>query len=84
MTITKEIIIDKIEFVGEHRHMQLREATVIKDDGVEIARSFHRKVIAPDESVASETAEIKRIAAAVWVKSVKDKYAAFKAGQETP
>ncbi len=84
MTITKEIVIDKIEFVGEHRHMQLREATVIKDDGVEIARSFHRKVIAPDESVASETAEIKRIAAAVWTEEVKAAHAAFKAAQENP
>ncbi len=81
MAITKEIVIDKIEFVGEFRHMQLREATVIKDDGVEIARSFHRKVIAPDESVANENAEIKRVAAAVWTAEVKAAHAAFKAAQ---
>ena len=48
MAITKEIIEDKIEVVGEFKHIQVRTATVIKEDGVEISRSFHRHVIAPD------------------------------------
>ena len=42
MAITKEVIEDKIEIVGEHKNIQVRTATVIKEDGVEITRSFHR------------------------------------------
>jgi hypothetical protein len=84
MALTKEIIIDKIEFIGEHRHMQLREATVIKEDGVELSRSVHRRVLAPDESTGKENAEIKRIAAAVWTKVIKDAHAAAKEAREEP
>lgn len=82
MALTKEVVIDKIEFVGEHRHMQLREATVIKEDGVEISRSFHRRVISPDENTGNENAEIKRLAAAVWTKEIKDAHAAAKAARQ--
>ena len=45
MAITKEIIEDKIEIVGDYKSIQVRTATVIKEDGVEISRSFHRKVL---------------------------------------
>ena len=48
MAITKEVIQDKIEVVGEYKHIQVRTATVIKEDGVEISRSFHRHVISPN------------------------------------
>ena len=81
MAITKEIVIDEIEFVGEHRHMQLREATVIKEDGVEISRSFHRRVMSPDADMGRENAEIKRLAAAVWTQDIK---AAHTAEKENP
>ena len=47
MAITKEIVQDKIEVVGEFKHIQVRTATVIKEDGVEISRSFSRHVVAP-------------------------------------
>ena len=42
MAITKELIEDKIEIVGEFKAVQVRTATVIKEDGVELNRSFHR------------------------------------------
>ena len=45
MAITKTIEEDKIEIVSEFRHLQIRTATVIKEDGVELSRSFHRRVI---------------------------------------
>ena len=47
MAITKEIIEDKIEIVGEHKNIQVRNATVIKEDGVELTRSFERFVLQP-------------------------------------
>ena len=48
MAITKELIQDKIEVVGDFKHIQVRTATIIKEDGVEISRSFHRHTVAPD------------------------------------
>ena len=45
MALTKTIQEDKIEIVGEFKAIQIRTATIIKDDGEEISRSFHRKVL---------------------------------------
>jgi hypothetical protein len=45
MAITKETIEDKIEIVGDYKTIQVRTATVIKEDGVELTRSFHRHVV---------------------------------------
>lgn len=78
MALVKEIVIDKIELVGEHRHMQIREATVIKEDGVELSRSNHRRVLSPDADVSGENAELQAISGAVWTQDIKDAYAAQK------
>ena len=45
MALTKETVQDKIEVVGEFKIIQVRTATVIKEDGVEISRSFQRHVV---------------------------------------
>ena len=53
MALTETIEYDKIEVVGQYKHVQVRKATVIKKDGVEITRSFERFVLEPgtlDES----------------------------------
>ena len=53
MALTESIEYDKIEVVGQYKHVQVRKATVIKKDGVEITRSFERFVLDPgtiDES----------------------------------
>ena len=45
MALTESIEYDKIEVVGEYRHVQVRKATVIKKNGVELTRSFERYVL---------------------------------------
>ena len=45
MALTESIEYDKIEVVGEYRHVQVRKATVIKKDGVELTRSFERYLL---------------------------------------
>ena len=53
MALTETIEYDKIEVVGQYKHVQVRKATVIKKDGVELTRSFERFVLDPgslDES----------------------------------
>ena len=85
MAITKTIEEDKIEIVGVHKALQIRTATVIKEDGVELSRSFHRKVLQcgtisgdsnawSDTDISAESTEIKAIAAALWTTSVKNAY----------
>ena len=53
MALSESIEYDKIEVVGQYKHVQVRKATVIKKDDVELTRSFHRFVLNPgtlDES----------------------------------
>ena len=76
MALTEETVQDKIEIVGEFKHIQVRTATVIKKDGVEISRSFHRHVVAPDADTSGESDDVKAIATQLHTKSVKDAYAA--------
>ena len=76
MALTEETVQDKIEVVGEYKHIQVRTATIIKKDGVEISRSFHRHVVAPDADTSGESDDVKAIAAQLHTKSVKDAYAA--------
>ena len=53
MALSESIEYDKIEVVGQYKHVQVRKATVIKKDDVELTRSFNRFVLDPgtlDES----------------------------------
>ena len=47
MALSESIEYDKIEVVGQYKHVQIRKATVIKKDGVELTRSFNRFVLNP-------------------------------------
>ena len=82
MALTEETVQDKIEIVSEHKFIQVRTATVIKRDGVEISRSFHRHVVAPDADITGESAEVQAICAAVHTQAVKDAYASHIAAQQ--
>jgi len=84
MALTEQTLDDKIELVGEFRLVHIRTATIIKRDGVEISRSFHRRVLAPDADVTKENEEIKGIIDAAWTQEVKDAYAAELASQIEP
>ena len=72
---------DKIEIVSAHKFIQVRTATVIERDGVEISRSFSRHVVAPDADITGESAEVQAIAAAVHTPEVKAAYAAHLSAQ---
>ena len=86
MALTKTQVEDKIEIVGDYKHIQIRTATIIKEDGTELSRSFHRKVLTPgnldgsdnlvDTDTSSESAEVKGIASTVWTTDVKNAWKA--------
>ena len=77
MALNKTIIDDKIEIVGDYKHIQVRTATVVEEDGTELSRSFHRRVLTPDADVSGESAEIQGIASAVWTDEVKAAWTSF-------
>ena len=81
MALTESTIEDKIEVVGEFKHVQVRTARVIYDNGTEISRSFSRKVIAPDAVITGESTEVQAICNAVHTQAIKDAYAAHIAAQ---
>ena len=75
MAITKETIQDKIEIVGDFKHIQVRTATIIKEDGVEISRSITRHVVSPDSDSTNESADVKAMVAQFHTDAVKKAYA---------
>ena len=81
MALGKTTTDDKIEIVGDYRHLNIRTATVVDEDGTELSRSFHRRVITPDADVSGEAAEIQSIAAAVWTDEVKAAWQTFQESQ---
>ena len=83
MALTKEITEDKIEVVGPYKTVQVRTATVIKEDGVELNRSFHRKVISAGDDYSGESAEVQGICAAVHTSEVVAAYQAHLAAQQS-
>jgi len=93
MALTEETIQDKIEVVGDYKAVQVRTATVIKRDGTEISRSFHRHVLQcstktddtwADTDISGESTEVQGICNAVWSDAVKTAYQTAMDAQETP
>jgi len=82
MALTERTVEDKIEIVGDYKHLQVRTAVVIERDGVEISRSFSRHVVSPGDDVSGESAEVQAIAAAVHTAEVIAAYQAHVASQE--
>ena len=80
--LTEETVQDKIEIVGDFKHIQVRTAVVIKRDGAEISRSFSRHVVAPTDDITGESTEVQAICNAVHTQAVKDAYAAHLESQE--
>ena len=86
MALTESIEYDKIEVIGLYKNVQVREATVIKKDSVELTRTFHRYILEPgtlddsdnlvDTDLSAEPAEVSAVCNAVWTTDVK---AAWKA-----
>ena len=81
MALEKTVSADKIEIVGTYKAVQVRTATVITEDGVELSRSYHRHVIQPGDDYSNEEAEVQAVCAAVHTDEVKAAYAAFLAEQ---
>ena len=86
MALSKETLIQKIEVVGQYKAVQIATDTVVKEDGTELSRSRHRKVLHPSSAskntdtgaitvtqtdISGEDAEVQSICNTVWTNSVK-------------
>ena len=93
MAITKTQENDKIEVVNKW-NIQIRTASIIKEDGVELTRSFHRHVLTPgkldasdnlvDTNISGEDADVQAICNAAWTDQVKADYKAFLIASKPP
>ena len=90
MALTKEFEYD-CEVRGPYKKVQVRKATIIKDDGVEISRNYHRHVLNcsskvddswTDTDISGESAEVQAVCNAVWTDSVKTAYQTMKDSSE--
>ena len=79
MALAETIEYDKIEVVGQYKTVQVRKATVIKKDGVELTRAFNRYVLQPDSDISGEPAEVTAICNAVWTDAIKDAWKTYQA-----
>ena len=82
MALSKEFEYD-CEVRGEHKNVQVRKATIVKDDGEEISRTYHRHVLHcrtktddtwGDTDISGEDAAIQAVCNAVWTDAVKSAY----------
>ena len=85
MALTERFENDKIEVIGQYKSVQVRKATIIERDGVELTRSFHRHVLHPgtvgvgtdqltDTDISSEDADVQAICNAAWTDAVKESW----------
>lgn len=73
--LTKEVIIGQIEVVASNC-VQVRQDTIIKDDDVEISRTYHRHVLAPGDNLDNQDPKVRSIAEAVWTPEIIAAYQA--------
>ena len=76
MALTEEQVVDQIEVV-ENGIVRVRTATVIKRDGVEINRTFHRHMLAPGDDLTGQDARVTAICNATWTDEVKSAYSDY-------
>lgn len=76
MALIEKQITDKIE-VLENNSIQIRTATIIEKDGIEIAKTYHRHVLSPGDDINNEDVKVKSIANAIWTDKVISNYKAL-------
>ena len=83
MAIQKTNSNDKIEVIshGDRSSVQVRTATIISEDGVEISRAFHRYIVMPDADLSAQDADVSAICTPVFTDAVKVAYAAAQEGE---
>ena len=89
MSLSKEVKIDSVQIVGDYRKVQIRIATIIKEDNIELSRTFERRMLAPgkldhndkttyiETDLSGEESWIQSICNACWTTEIKNAHKAF-------
>ena len=82
MALTKTTEIGQIEVVTTHKNVQVRTDTVVKEDGTELSRTYHRHVLTPgllgdsdnlvETDISGEDAQVQQVCGIYWTQAVKD------------
>ena len=80
MALTEDEIVDSIDVLPDGQ-IQVRKATRILRDGVEISKAYHRHVVSPGQDLSLEDPRVAEIGAVVHTAEV---IAAFKAARPVP
>jgi len=83
MALTKEVTQDKIEVVGEFKHVQVRTKTAVMEDGVELSSGFSRHVVSAGQDYSAESTEVQAICGVVHTDAVVAAYAAHVAASSS-
>jgi len=92
MALTKEFEYD-CEIRGVYKNINVRKATIVKDDGVEISRNYDRYALHcrtktgnswGDTDISGEDATVQAVCNAVWTDAVKSAYETFVDSQTEP
>ncbi len=75
MALTEITKVDQIEVIGDYT-IQVRTATIIEKNGVEISKSFHRHVISPGDNVTNEDPKVQAVANALFTEELITEYQA--------
>ena len=84
MSLQKTDKIDKIEIVGDFKAINIRVASIITENNIEISRSNIRRVLNCDADISVEDAEVQAVCNAVWTDEIKAAYETFKEAQTNP
>ena len=82
MTIDKTKTIDKIEVVGDYKHIQVRERTDIIENGKVISNTYHRYIISPGQGYSNENTDVQAMCKQFHTQEVIDSYTTFLAEQQ--
>ena len=84
MALTKSTVNDMIQVInhGDWSSVQVRTATIISEDGVELSRKFHRHVVMPDADLSAEDADVAAICTPVFTDAVKAAYQTHLSNQD--
>lgn len=83
MALTKEILVDRVEVLGDYKQLQVRTATRVKEDGELLSETYHRHVVEPGDDLSGEDAMVQAIGNALHTSSVITKWNEYQAAMRS-
>lgn len=82
MALEKNVTVDRIEVVGNFKHVQIRRSVKVVENGTVISETFDRECIAPGMDYSSQPDDVRAVCDAVHTPEILSAYQEFTAQQE--